>query len=464
MKKVMKKVRYFLSLLRHRISRLIGRKSTNQKKVAENHAAPATHGHEMPLAGRQETAPAAEPDRKRQSAVLKRKTDSVAASRQRIVCFNEQFLDKHYELRYNMLKGITEVRSKSGGGDVPWQPLRERDLNRLTVEQLKAGGESWSYGMKLCIDSSIVPDYNPVASYLANCPPWDGHDHIGDMARRVPTSYDRWPEFFHRWMLGLTAQALGVATGPNSLVPMLIGPQGTRKSTFCRSILPPEMREYYADDIKMDNAEQVERVLGRMWLVCIDEYDSKTQREQAKIKRLLTESDVQVRRMRSDQYTLTRRLASFIATTNDHTPLSASDGTRRYLCVEVEGIIDMQGDINWPQMFAQSQAELKQEGCRYWFNDEDEQEIQEHNRPFQQLSSIESLLPTFFEAASERSSATLWQVNAIQKELATVLRPQDVPTLTRLSVALKAMHWPQGCILGRRGYYLHRKEQDAPCG
>ena len=87
------------------------------------------------------------------------------------------------------------------------------------------------------------------------------------------------------------------------------------------------MREYYMKDIKLDNAEQVERVLGRMWLVNIDEYDSKTQREQAKIKRLLTENEVQTRKMRSDQYTLTPRLCSFIDTTNDLSPLPSGDGT-----------------------------------------------------------------------------------------------------------------------------------------
>ena len=85
----------------------------------------------------------------------------------------------------------------------------------------------------------------------------------------------------------MVAQALDMNRDHgNSMVPMLIGGQGIMKSTFCKNILPPSMREYYMDDIKMDNAEQVERVLGRMWLVCIDEYNAKTDREQAKIKRL----------------------------------------------------------------------------------------------------------------------------------------------------------------------------------
>lgn len=39
-------------------------------------------------------------------------------------------------------------------------------------------------------------------------------------------------------------------------------------------------------------------------LVNIDEYNAKTSREQAKIKRILTERDVQARRMRSERYVL----------------------------------------------------------------------------------------------------------------------------------------------------------------
>ncbi|MCR5159551.1 MAG: DUF5906 domain-containing protein [Prevotella sp.] len=386
---------------------------------------------------------------------------SIAVNRQRLIRFNEQFLAERYDLRYNMMKRITEFRRKNtkGAATNDWHPLTERDLNHLTVEQLKAGGESWSYGMRLCLENTAIDDYHPVRAYLAACPAWDGHDHIGDMARRVPTSYTRWPEYFHRWMLAMTAQALGMGgLHGNSLVPLLIGDQGTRKSIFCRNILPPQLRDYFMDDIKMDNAEQVERVLGRMWLVCIDEYDSKTPREQAKIKRLLTEKDVQVRRMRSDQYTMTERLASFIATTNDPTPLPSGDGTRRYLCVAVDGMIDTDSPVCWEQVFAQAQAELRQEGCLWWFTAEDEQEIQQHNRQYQQPSAIEQVLPTFFEPAPERSHEHFWQVTAIQRELASTLRASDVPNLTRLGLALKALRWPQGSSNGRRGYYLLKKQ------
>ena len=71
--------------------------------------------------------------------------------------------------------------------------------------------------------------------------------------------------------------------------------------------------------------------LCRMALVNIDEYNAKTDREQAKIKRVLTERDVQVRRMRTDQYVMTQRMASFIATTNERQPLTDRTNMARNL-------------------------------------------------------------------------------------------------------------------------------------
>ena len=218
------------------------------------------------------------------------------------------------------------------------------------------------------------------------------------------------------------------------------------------------MREYYMDDIKMDNSEQVERVLGRMWLVNIDEYNAKTDREQAKIKRLLTEKDVQTRKMRSDQYTMTPRLCSFIATTNDLSPLPSGDGSRRYLCVEVTGQADMSGHIPYKQMYAQAVYELREREALYWFTTEDEHSIQQHNQTYQDEQPVESLLETMFSPSLEHKREYLWQVFDIQKELLKRLKAEDAPSLRALGLILKKLKWPKGAINGVKGYYLQLKQ------
>ena len=367
----------------------------------------------------------------------------------------EDFLSRRYELRFNVVKGVTEFRPN----DLrfrQWKALSDRDLKSLVVEEMKEGGESWMNDIRTYIESAHVKDYNPIHEFLAACGEWDHkHNYIEDFAHRLPTNYEQWPKYFHRWFLAMVAQALNINKDyGNSMVPMLIGEQGYLKTQFCNHILPESMRAYYMKDIKMDNAEQVERVLGRMWLVNIDEYDSKTQREQAKIKRLLTEKEVQTRKMRSDQYTLTPRLCSFIATTNDITPLPSGDGTRRYLCVEVTDKVDMSGRIPYKQMFAQAVTELRDPTCIYWFTSDDEQEIQRHNRLYQQESAPELVLSEIFEPVNQHKRENLWTATAIQKELANHLRACDIPNLTNLGLAIKKLRWKRYKVGNIRGYYL----------
>ena len=375
--------------------------------------------------------------------------------KERIMRSIENFLSRRYQLRYNVVKQVTEFRPNDLRFK-QWKPLSDRDLKSIVVEEMKEGGESWMNDIRTYIESTHVEDYNPIHEFLAGCGTWDGKaNYIEDFARRLPTNYSRWPQYFHRWFLAMVAQALDINRDyGNSMVPLLIGEQGYFKTQFCNHILPPSMREYYMKDIKMENAEQVERVLGRMWLVNIDEYDSKTQREQAKIKRLLTEKEVQVRKMRSEQYTMTPRLCSFIATTNDPTPLPSGDGTRRYLCIEVTGKVDMSGNIPYKQMFAQAVSELRDPDCVYWFTSDDEREIQVHNNLYQQESGVETVLSQLFEPVAQHKQGQFWTTTTIQKELQKHLKSDDVPNLTNLGLAIKKLRWPRSKNNGVRGYYL----------
>ena len=185
--------------------------------------------------------------------------------KERIMRSIEDFLSRRYELRFNTVKQMTEFRPNDLRFK-QWRPLTERELKSIVVEEMKEGGESWINDIRTYVESAHVQDYNPIHEFLAGCGKWDGKaNYIEDFARRLKTDYKDWPKYFHRWFLAMVAQALNVNRDyGNSMVPLLIGEQGYLKTQFCNHILPPSMREYYMKDIKMDNAEQVERVLGRM--------------------------------------------------------------------------------------------------------------------------------------------------------------------------------------------------------
>lgn len=378
------------------------------------------------------------------------------------------FFEQNYELRFNTLKQTEEFRKKpceqnSNGRNQlsdgyndnsnPWNQLTDRELKKIAIEQMEQVGVAWSIDIELYVHSAFVPDYNPAIDFLQQCEKYDETvDFIRLHAQRVPTNFARWPDFFHRWFLGMVAQWLNLSRDfGNSVIPMLIGGQGTHKSTFCRLILPPELREYYVDDIKLDNAEQVERMLSRMLLVNIDEYNAKTDREQAKIKRVVTEKDIQTRRMRSDQYVLRQRTASFIATTNEREPLNDPTGSRRYLCCEVTGLIDTETPISYLQLYAQAMAELKK-GAIWHFTKAEEAEIERHNQDYRCQSSPETVLLAYYKPAERRKENFVRAIDILE-ELRQHVRATDLPSIKTLTMTLKSCHFPHGKISGQRGWY-----------
>jgi predicted P-loop ATPase len=411
-------------------------------------------------------------------------TNSNGRSEKQIIAEGiERFFRQNYELRYNILKqteafrplfrvtaarenaaalekNVTASREKkqAAGENATvdrdgWQQLTDRELRRIAFEQMKEVGVAWSVDVELYVRSAIIRQYNPVTDFLADCGEWDGQtDYIGQLAARVPTSYADWPQLFRCWLLAMVAQWLQLSRDyGNALVPMLIGAQGTHKSTFCRQLLPPCLREYYIDDIKLDNAEQVERMLGRMLLVNIDEYNAKTEREQAKIKRVLTERDVQTRRMRSDQYQLLPRMASFIATTNDRQPLTDPTGSRRYICCDIDGIIDTDTPIDHRQLYAQAVAELRS-GKTWYLSKQEEQKLEQHNQNFRVEMSPEQVLLAWYTQAERRQENFIRTVD-ILKELSKHVGKADLPTVQSLTRTLRACGFAYGAVGGQRGWY-----------
>ena len=383
---------------------------------------------------------------------------SQMTDKERVARKVQEFFERRYQLRYNTMKGIEEFRPRTPDYQ-PWQPLTDRDIHRIAHEEMMDAGAAWSIDVELYARSTMVKEYNPIHEFLAGCGRWDRRrDYISQLAKRVPCRYPEWPQLFHRWFLGMVAGWLGKSRDHgNAIVPLLVGRQGVRKSTFCKIILPHSLREYYIDDIKMDNAEQVERMLGRMALVNIDEYNAKTDREQAKIKRILTERNVQVRHMRSEHYTMTQRMASFIATTNERQPLTDTTGSRRYLCVEVTGIINTDTPINYQQLYAQAVWEIEH-GEPYYMSKEDEAIMEQHNQLFINASTAEILLTSYYQTAP-RDKQYFTLAADILADLQRHTKGSDRPNMSQTIKALKAAHFEYGARGGQRGWYARKRKE-----
>lgn len=302
----------------------------------------------------------------------------------------EVYMKEHYTLRLNVMTGTPEYRMNAVG--YGFQPLDQASRNTMAINALKAGVESWDKDLNRYIDSNLIPKYYPMEDYIKHLPKWNGkHDYVGELARRVKTTNPYWEGDFHKWMLSMVAQWLGKdRQHGNAIVPLLIGPQGSGKTTFCHRLLPDWLQTYYNDRISMKSDNDIFIAMSSYALINIDEFDAMSKSQQPILKYLISKHDVKFRPPFGKTMEERQRFASFIATTNNRRPLTDPTGSRRFICIYAEEI-DNTGLIDHNQLYAQLYAELQQ-GRRYWFEDEENARIIAQNEEFQQVSSYEKMI------------------------------------------------------------------------
>ena len=312
----------------------------------------------------------------------------------------EEFMKRRYEFRYNTVLGDLEYRQRDST-HFYFQPADQRVRSSIAMKALKEGVRVWDRDITRFLSSDYVPLYNPIEEYLYNTGRWDGKDRIRALADLVPCHNPHWRELFYRWFLGMVAHWRGIdKQHGNNTSPLLVGPQGYRKSTFCRILLPPELRFGYTDSIDFKSKQEAERSLGRFFLINIDEFDQINANQQGFLKHLLQKPVANLRKPYGTTIQEMRRYASFIGTSNLKDLLTDPSGSRRFICIEVTGPIQTNVTINYRQLYAQAMHDIMK-GERYWLDDTDEAIVKEYNREFERVDPLEELFLCHFRGAEE---------------------------------------------------------------
>ena len=331
----------------------------------------------------------------------------------------EIFLNSNFDMRKNLLTGVAEYREKFSD-DQRFKPLTEEVRNDMTLRATELGLKAWDRNVNRFIDSTRIEQFDPINTWLDQLPKWDGHDYIAELAARVPTKQPHWPKYLKYWLMGMVGQwreSDKQLTG-NALTPLLIGRQGCGKTRFCKIILPPELRDYYNDKLNFKNEFDLNIALTSFALINIDEFDKTTSSQQIVLKYLLSSSDVKFRPPYGKTIKLYRRYTSFIGTTNQMKPLVDPTGSRRFVCVGVDGNIDFSDTLNHEQLFAQA-LHLFNQGERFWLNDDEISTLIEENEPFQKLNDLVEMLGETFRRPKETEQAKWWSLGDISALLAS---------------------------------------------
>lgn len=331
------------------------------------------------------------------------------------------YFDSHYDFRYNDLMKYTEYLNRQKAY-YDFQPLDERVKKRMAIE-LHLAGINVSYkDVRNYLESDIIRQYNPMDHYLYRLHgKWDGQDHIGALARTVPTANPHWDTWFRIWFLAMVNQWRGQYNRRygNSMVPLLISPQGYHKSTFCRSLLPPELQWGYNDNLLLNEKRQVLQAMSQFLLINLDEFNQISPKvQQGFLKNLIQLSNIKIKRAYGTHVEEFPRLASFIATSNMDDILADPSGNRRFMAIELTAPIRVDCRPNHEQLYAQA-VEAIENGEKTWFDEEQTKLVMENNERFTTIIPVEQCFAECFSPAANEMEGEYLSVAKIYAELKT---------------------------------------------
>lgn len=245
------------------------------------------------------------------------------------------FLDSQADFRHNMLTGQCEIAYATDDPATSrtcFAPLTDRDENTLWLRMSKQAGRIRPADIHNLLHSEYVPVYNPLQHYLLNLPPWDGTtDHIARLAATVHVKGDQklFTEYLRKWLVGMLPPIFG-ENAVNHEILVLIGAQGSYKTTWFNYLLPPELRSYFHTKVSSAYYTKDDLFsLAEFMLICLEEIDEMNASALNQLKAMVTLKTVNERPAYGRNKEHRPRIASFCATGNNPNFLSDPSGNRR---------------------------------------------------------------------------------------------------------------------------------------
>jgi len=363
----------------------------------------------------------------------------------------QQFLSDHLMLRYNvitrrvechllnrspwdsydgseesamqLLMTIAEQQTDSGSGkETPmlWRPITDRIVNSLWKDLSKEKPVRIQ-DIYHVLDSDFVPEFHPFRYYLDHLPPWDGNsNHILAMSTSVQVKGGveeqyRFYEYLEKWLVAMVAGWVD-DTVVNNVILVLIGEQGSYKTTWFNYLLPPELKQYF---YTKTNANRMGRddllTLAQYGLVCCEELDTMRPSELNQLKAAVTMPSIDERAAYAHFHEHRPHIASFCGTGNTVQFLSDSTGNRRWLPFEIESIESpREHPFDYTAIYAQAYG-LYRQGFRYWFSQEEIRQLSLHNEAFMAPVQEFELIRIFFRKPNYKGEGEFMPVaRAIQ--------------------------------------------------
>ncbi len=383
------------------------------------------------------------------------------------------FLADRLFLRHNVITGRVEYRIPS---ELPphllhstlntphstfeWQPISDRIVNSLWVEMSKEKPVRIQDIYRV-IESDFVGDYHPFRYYLEHLPPWNGDNYIFSMSMSVQVKGGtdeqmRFAEYLTKWLVAMVAGWVDDSV-VNNVILVLIGEQGSYKTTWFNYLLPPELSNYF---YTKTNANRMGRddllTLAQYGLVCCEELDTMSNKELNQLKAAVTMPSIDERAAYAHFHEHRRHIASFCGTGNNAQFLCDPTGNRRWLPFEIESILSPRDHpFDYEGIYSQAYA-LYRQGFRYWFSQTEIEELAKYNKAFETPQIEQELVDVFFRRPAENETGEYMPVSRAMQIVGGYMSLHVNPS--RLGQAFMSQGYASRRTKHSRGYVVIQRD------
>ncbi len=294
-------------------------------------------------------------------------------------------------LRFNDIKLEVEV------ADLGTNDFKTLNEDSLYVHVRESDIKISKSDLQSILKSDFVERYDPIRKFFENLKPYkeDEPDYIEMLANYVKAdNQEEFNKHFKKHLIRTVKCGYELYYFNKQAFILVHITQNSGKTTFCRFLCPPELIQYFAEDISTDKDGLI--LLAKNFLINLDELSTLQKAEINALKSYFSKTSINVRLPYQSKNSNIARRASFIGSTNLAQFLSDETGSVRWLCFSINSIdFNYSNDIDINNVWRQAYYLYKQ-GVNPELTKEEVLENERRNSQFQQISLEEELVTKYF--------------------------------------------------------------------
>ena len=292
---------------------------------------------------------------------------------------------------------------------------------------------------------------------------FDGTDYIRELAETVRVKggeqeQELFCQYLRKWLVAMVAAWVD-ETVVNNVILVLIGEQGSYKTTWFNCLLPPEPKQYSYTKTNSNRMTKDDLLtLAQYGLVCCEELDTMSARDLNQLKAAITMPSIDERAAYAHYHEHRKHIASFCGTGNNVQILSDQTGNRRWLPFEIEQIRNpREHPFNYEGIYSQAYR-LYREGFQFWFDQDEIKRLSRHNEHYETAKQERELVDVYFRKPRELDGGEFMPVSRAMQIVGgnTVGQLSDV----RLSRAFRDLGFRSMRTCQGRGYVVVCRTSD----